>query len=116
MDVEPERDPVASELMGERVPAGTVSAALAPLAWFALAIAAYLGAVFLFNDGAERAEALDAGIGALPWLGVASTMSVGLALAFRWIGAGWKAAGLGFAAAVVSGTLTTVLNSLIFGG
>lgn len=115
MDVEPERDPVASDLMGERVPAGTVSAALAPLVWFALAIAAYLVAVFVFNDGAERAEALDAGIRALPWLGVAATMSVGMALAFRWIGAGWKAAGLGFAAAVVSGTLTTVLNSLIFG-
>jgi hypothetical protein len=115
LDPDPERDPVASELMGERVPAGTVSAALAPLLWFALAIAAYVGAVFLFDEGAERAEAIDAGVQALPWLGVASTMSVGLALTFRWIGAGWKAGGLGFAAAVVSGTLTTVLNSLIFG-
>ncbi|WP_204002578.1 UbiA family prenyltransferase [Virgisporangium aurantiacum] len=115
MDPEPERDPVASELMGERVPAGTVTAALAPLIWFGLAIVAYVVALFVFNDSAERAEAIDAGIRALPWLGVASTMSVGLALAFRWIGAGWKAGGLGFAAAVVSGTLTTVLNSLIFG-
>ena len=115
MDPDPERDPVASELMGERVPAGTVSAALAPLMWFGLAIVAYLVALFAFNDSAERAEAIDAGIKALPWLGVASTMSVGLALTFRWIGAGWKAGGLGFAAAVVSGTLTTVLNSLIFG-
>jgi hypothetical protein len=107
---------VASELMGEAVPSGTVTAALAPLVWFGLAIVAYLIALFVFNDPTERAEAIDAGINALPWLGVASTMSVGLALAFRWIGAGWKAGGLGFAAAVVSGTLTTVLNSVLFGG
>ena len=101
--------------MGERVPAGTVSAALAPLIWFALAILAYVGALFVFDDSAERADAIESGIRSLPWLGVASTMSVGLALAFRWIGAGWKAGGLGFAAAVVSGTLTTVINSMLSG-
>jgi hypothetical protein len=40
---------------------------------------------------------------------------VGLALAFRWIGAGWRAAGLGFASAVVSGTVTTIMHSLLVG-
>jgi len=36
-------------------------------------------------------------------------------LTLRWLGAGWRAAGLGFAAAVVSGTVITVLHSLLVG-
>lgn len=110
-----ERDPAADKLLGEAVPAGTIGATLSPLLWFALAIGAYLAAVFVFNDGPERAEAFRAAIGLLPWFGVASTMSVGLALALRWIGAGWRATGLGFAAAVVSGTVTTIVHSLLAG-
>jgi hypothetical protein len=110
-----ERDPAADKLVGEAVPTGTVGAALSPLLWFALAIGAYVVAVFVFNKGPERAEAIEVAIGLLPWFGVASTMSVGLAVVLRWIGAGWRATGLGFAAAVVSGTVTTILHSFLSG-
>jgi hypothetical protein len=110
-----ERDPAADKLLGQAVPAGTIGAMLAPLIWFALAGGAYLVAVFLLNDGPERAAAIRVAIGTLPWFGVASTMSVGVALAMRWIGAGWRAAGLGFAAAVVSGTVTTIIHSVLTG-
>jgi len=82
---------------------------------FALAVGAYLVAVMLLNDGAERSAAIRVAIDSLPWLGVASTMSVGVSLTLRWLGAGWRAAGLGFAAAVVSGTVITVLHSLLVG-
>jgi hypothetical protein len=110
-----ERDPAADRLVGEAVPTGTVGAALSPLLWFTLAIGAYVVAVFVFNKGPERAEAIRVAIGLLPWFGVASTMSVGLAVVLRWIGAGWRATGLGFAAAVVSGTVTTILHSFLSG-
>ena len=110
-----ERDPDADRLVGDAVPAGTLGAVLAPLIWFALAVGAYLVAVMLLNDGGERATAIQVAIDSLPWLGVASTMSVGVSLTLRWIGAGWRAAGLGFAAAVVSGTVITVLHSLLAG-
>jgi hypothetical protein len=72
--------------------------------WFALAVGAYLVAVMMLNDGANGSAAIRVAIDSLPWLGVASTMSVGVSLTLRWLGAGWRAAGLGFAAAVVSGT------------
>jgi hypothetical protein len=72
-------------------------------------------ALVVLHDGAERAAAIQAAIGLWPWLGLASTMSVAVSLTLRWIGAGWRAAGLGFAAAVVSGTLVTILHSLLGG-
>jgi len=110
-----ERDADTDRLVGDAVPAGTLGAVLAPLVWFALAVGAYLVAVMLLNDGAERSAAIRVAIDSLPWLGVASTMSVGVSLTLRWLGAGWRAAGLGFAAAVVSGTVITVLHSLLVG-
>jgi hypothetical protein len=110
-----ERDPETDRLLGDAVPAGTVGAVLSPLIWFALAVGAYMIAVFVLNDDAERAAAIRVAIGLLPWLGLASTMSVAVSLTLRWVGAGWRAAGLGFAAAVVSGTLVTILHSLLGG-
>ena len=110
-----ERDPESERFMGDAVPAGTLGAVVAPLMWFALAAGAYVVAVMLLNDGAERAAAIRVAIDSLPWLGVASTMSVGVSLTLRWLGAGWRSVGLGFAAAVVSGTVTTILHSLLAG-
>jgi hypothetical protein len=109
---------------------GFSGAGFAAVAWFGLPLGAFLlWAVIL--GGTARADCVDAAGRAcpapreaafttfyahLPQFGVAVVLSIVVALGIRFVSPFWKAATVGFAAAVVGGGATTVLFTVLNSG
>jgi hypothetical protein len=122
-------DPEFDEPDGSFEPAPRISAAVATVAaltWYALAATLYLLGLIVVKSGSQaadctgeavcespRAQALTQALDVLPYLGIASVQAVVFALILRWLGPGWRAAGLGFSAATVAAATTTALYTVL---
>jgi hypothetical protein len=89
-----------------------LAAALSTVAWFVVPALTFLGWV-LFLDAAPRNEALRNLGNAAPWIGITVAAGIVLALVLRRLATGWRALTVGFASAVVSAGVATVLFTVI---
>jgi hypothetical protein len=63
----------------------------------------------------ERTEALTTLLDNMPRMGATLVLSILVAVILRWVSSSWRAATVGFAAAVVGGGMATVAISVITG-
>ncbi|HEU4424343.1 MAG TPA: hypothetical protein VFR67_17590 [Pilimelia sp.] len=125
----PTPPPAEDERDDETVPGGYLASALYTVMWYAVPIVAWVVWSLTLNGEAaancvedtgipcasERTEALSTLIDTLPRVGGTLLLSLVVAMVLRWVSESWRAATVGFAAAVVGGGAATVILSVVTG-
>jgi len=122
-------EPADDDLDDESVPGGYLASALYTVMWYAVPMVLWVVWSLTLNSEAaancvqdsgvpcasDRTEALATLLSTLPQVGITLLLSLLVAVVLRWVSESWRAATVGFAAAVVGGGAATVAISVITG-